>query len=295
MENGNQLKGFLLAILAATLWGVSGTFGQFIFNSRGINPAWLVTVRCLSSGLILLAFGFMKFGAAIFNIWKSKQDILSLLIFGLIGIPLVQYTYFAAIQHSNAATATVLQYAGPALIAIYLALINKRLPGMYTILAIVIAIGGTFLLVTHGSFSSLSISGLALLWGVASAVALAFYSIQPVKLLNRYHAIIVIGWAMLIGGIAFSFVHVPWKVQGIWDLDTCISITFIILLGSVIAFYAYLTAVKWIGAQTTSLLASAEPLSAALISIFWLKVSFGSMDILGSVLILLAIFLLARK
>ncbi|SES22051.1 DMT family transporter [Pedobacter rhizosphaerae] len=295
MENGNQLKGFLLAILAATLWGVSGTFGQFVFSNRGVDPAWLVTVRCLSSGLILLALGYFRFGLNIFNIWKSNTDILALLIFGLIGIPLVQYTYFAAIQHSNAATATVLQYAGPALIAIYLAIVNKRLPGVFSMLAIVLAIAGTFLLVTHGSFNSLSISGLALFWGINSAVALAFYSIQPIKLLHRYHAIVVIGWAMLIGGIAFSFVRVPWQVEGTWDLDTYISTAFIIFLGSVVAFYAYLSAVKWIGAQTTSLLASAEPLSAALISVFWLKVSFGSMDILGSVLILLAIFLLARK
>lgn len=33
----------------------------------------------------------------------------------------VQYRYFAAIKYPNAATATILQYAGPALIAIYVA------------------------------------------------------------------------------------------------------------------------------------------------------------------------------
>lgn len=46
---------------------------------------------------------------------------------------MVQYTYFAAIKHSNAATATVLQYAGPVIIAIYLAIKNKKSPDLSTL------------------------------------------------------------------------------------------------------------------------------------------------------------------
>lgn len=36
MKNTNT-KGFLLALIAASLWGISGTFGQFLFQQRGVS------------------------------------------------------------------------------------------------------------------------------------------------------------------------------------------------------------------------------------------------------------------
>ena len=76
---------------------------------------------------------------------------------------------------------------------------------------------GTFLLATHGRIGALSISAVALFWGMASAVAAAFNSLQPVGLLKRHGAAVVAGWGMLVGGVALSFLHPPWKVQGMWD------------------------------------------------------------------------------
>lgn len=295
IDKKNSWEGFLLAIGAALLWGVSGTFAQFLFEHRGISAEWLVTVRLLVSGCILLLLALFRKETDLWNIWKSRKDACQLIIFSIFGMLAVQYTYFAAIQHSNAATATVLQYAGPVLIAIYTAVNKQKWPHAIEYLAVVFAITGTFLLVTHGSISNLSISGWALFWGIASAFALAFYSLQPIRLLNRYTATVVIGWSMFIGGITFSFVHPPWQVAGQWDYYTYLSIAFIILFGSLVAFYSYLTAVKYIGAETTSLLASAEPLSAAIISILWLGVSFDIMDWAGSLLIVSTIFLLTWK
>src|SRR5690554_6881412 len=111
------IKGFVLAVVAAILWGVSGTFAQFLFQQREINVEWLITVRLLVSGSILLLFA--KFGEKgdLWSIWENKKDAVQLVVFSITGMLAVQYTYFAAINHSNAATATVLQYAGPVLIA----------------------------------------------------------------------------------------------------------------------------------------------------------------------------------
>jgi len=80
-----------------------------------------------------------------------------------------------------------------------------------------------------------------------------------------------------------------------WDLKACLSTAFIIIFGTLIPFYAYLSAVKIIGGQKTSLLASAEPLSATILAVLWLKVSFSAMDWLGSLCIISTIFLLSRR
>ncbi len=294
MKNNKQLTGYIYALFAAILWGVSGNFGQFLFQQRAMSIEWLVVVRLLVSGVILLALSISQGKNDFWLIWKNKQDSIQLILFAFLGIVAVQYTYFAAIKHSNAATATVLQYVGPVLIAVYLAIINKKLPNFKQSLAIFLAIAGTFLLVTHGSIESLSISSEGLFWGLMSAVALAYYTVKPVNLLNKYSAALVIGWGMIIGGIGFSFVHAPWNISGVWDGYTWVFTLFIIFPGSLISFYIYLSAVKMIGAQTTSLLASAEPLSATVMAVFWLNVPFGLMDWIGTICIVFTILLLAK-
>lgn len=287
-------KGIILGILAATLWGISGTSGQFLFQQKAINVEWLITIRLLISGICLLLFANFN-NENLFAIWKNKKDSIQLIIFSLIGMLGVQYTYFAAIKHSNAATATVLQFVGPILIAVYLAIKYKKLPKPIEIIAIILAVAGTFLLVTHGKLNSLSISPLALFLGLASAVTLAVYSLQPKQLLTKYNAAVAIGWAMLIGGIVFSFVKFPWEIEGIWDWETALSVGFVVFLGTLVAFYSYLTATKIIGAQKTSLLSSAEPLVAVLLSVTWLNIPFETIDWIGSLCIISTIFLLSRR
>lgn len=291
----NSLKGIFYAVVAATLWGVSGTFGQYIFQEKQVNVEWMITVRMLCSGIVLLLLGLARNRKEVLSVWSNKKDARQLFIFSITGMLAVQYTYFAAIKHSNAATATILQYAGPVLIAVYLALKQKRLPKLLEIIAILLAVAGTLLLVTHADFTQLNITPTALLFGIASAVALAIYTLQPVSLLNKYNSTVVIGWGMLLGGLVFSFIKAPWEIEGIWDRSTLISVLFIILFGTLTAFYTYLTAVKLIGGQKTSLLASAEPLSATVIAVLWLQTPFNWIDYLGSLCIISTIFLLSYK
>lgn len=290
----NTRRGIILGILAAILWGISGTLGQFLLQHRRINVEWLITTRMLVSGigLLILAKGTRN---DIFTIWRNRKDAIQLMIFSVVGMVGVQYTYFAAIKYSNAATATVLQFSGPIFIAVYLAIVYKRLPKRTELLAIFLAVVGVFLLVTHGRFGTLSISGVALFFGLASAVTLAIYTLQPKRLLAKYNSASVIGWAMLNGGLLFSLVKSPLQAEGHWDIFALVSMVFIVIFGTLIAFYAYLNSVKIIGGQKASLLASAEPLSAVVLSVIWLKTPFLIIDWVGSVCIISTVFLLAKK
>jgi drug/metabolite transporter (DMT)-like permease len=288
-----KYKGFFLALNSALLWGVSGTCVQFLFQHRYINTEWLVTVRLLVSGFLLLCYASSQQHLPIFKIWKNKQDAISLLLFAIVGMLAVQYTYFAAISFSNAATATILQYIGPVIIASYMAVRSKKAPTVSEGIAILLTLAGTFLIVTHGSFKSLSLSGLALFWGIASAFALATYTLLPIGLLKRYDSAIIVGWGMLIGGLVFSCIHAPWKPIGNFDTTTLLLITFVILFGSLIAFCSFMVSVKLIGPTNASLLSCTEPLSSTVLAVIWLNVPFGIYDWLGTALILITIVLLA--
>ncbi|NIG55689.1 DMT family transporter [Chitinophaga sp. Cy-1792] len=294
MEN-KSLKGILLAIAGASLWGVSGNVGQFLLQNKELNVEWLITVRLLIAGTCLLLFAKTVEKAPINDIWKEKSSAIQLLVFSITGMLAVQYTYFAAVRYSNAATATVLQYTGPVMIVVYLALKKKAVPKLTELLEISLAVIGTFLLVTHGNVHTLSISVTALLLGIASAIALAIYTLQPAELLKKYNAATVTGWGMLCGGIAFCFVHAPWRVSGIWDFQTVIGFVYLMILGTIIPFYAYMTAVKIIGGQKSSLLATAEPLSATILAVLWLNTSFTAIDWIGSLCIITTVVLLTIR
>jgi drug/metabolite transporter (DMT)-like permease len=295
IQPSHKYMGVALVLMATILWGVSGTVAQFLFQSRGFNAEWLVVVRLLAAGVLLLLVSYPKNKQQLWKIWGSTKDRVQLLLFGLLGMLGVQYTYFAAIEASNAATATILQYLGPVVILIYLVCRAKRLPTSNELMVITLALTGTFLLVTNGTINSLSLSGWGLFWGISSAVALAFYTLQPSQLIKKWGTMLVVGWGMFIGGIGFSFVHAPWDIHVSWTFTSVMATIFIIIFGTLIPFYCYLESLRYLSASEASVLSCAEPLSAAILSIIWLHVTFGIVQWIGTLLILITIMLISRS
>ncbi len=288
-----RIKGIILVLTAGILWGVCGTVAQYLFHYAGFTPEWVVVIRLLVSGMVLLILASLKAKNRIIAIWKDRTDARSLLLFSILGLLAVQYTFFMAINYSNAATATVLQYLTPVIITCYFTLISKRLPTNKEILVVGLAVFGTFLVATEGDINSLSISMSALLWGIGSAFALAFYTLLPRKLLPKWGSTLVLGWAMLIGGICFSFYNPPWDFKGEWSIYTLIAILFVIIFGTIVPFICYLESMKYIRATEVSVLASVEPVAAAVVSILWLNVTFGIAEWLGTLCIISTVFILA--
>jgi len=290
----SRIKGIMLVITGAMLWGISGTVAQYLFQKKEFSPEWLVVIRLLVSGITLLLYSSIKGRQDIWEIWKSKYNSFSLIFFSIIGMLGVQYTYFAAIKYGNAATATILQYLSPVIITCYLAIRTKKIPDLQETIAIVLAVSGTFLIITKGNIYSISISKLALFWGISSAFAAAFYTLQPRSLLAKWGSTLVVGWGMLIGGIAFSFIHQPWNFAGQWSINSIFAVIFVVLFGTLIAFTCYLESLKYINPTETSVLSSVEPLSAAFLSVLWLHEQLGITQWLGTACIIVTIIILSR-
>lgn len=288
-----RTKGILLVVISSMMWGVSGPVAQYLFESKNINPEWLVTTRLLSSGLIFLIMLYVKNGKKIFDIWKSKYGRRNLIVFSIVGLVGTQYGYFATIKYGNAATATILQYLSPVIIVAYLAICSKRLPNARENLSIILALLGTLFLISKGNIHSLAISNLALFWGILSAFAAAFYIVQPSYIIKKWGCDIVLAWGMFLGGLVFSFVHPIWRIQGEYSINSILGITFIVIFGTLIAFYWYLASTKYIKASETSLLSCIEPLSATIVSILWLSIPFGIFDIIGSICIVSTVLILS--
>lgn len=293
-EKNRMITGTIVTIAGGILWGVSGVCGQYMFQNKGVTAPWLVSVRLVAAGLLMLCYYFLTDREQTLAIWKSKRDRRDVLIYGLLGMMPCQYAYFQTIEWSNAGTATVIQYLGPALIVIWVCFRTKRMPTVQEVIGVILAVIGVFLIATHGNPTTLALSGRALLMGLASAVAVALYTLEPARLQKKYDTPLILAWGMAIGGIALTLISRPWTVKGIQaDTEMFTALAFVVVFGTMAGFSLYMTGVKLIGSVKASLYACMEPVSSMILTVIWMKVNFTTPDLIGTLFVIATIIILA--
>ena len=128
---------------------------------------------------------------------RDRQTPGSILLFALFGLLLNQFSYLKSISESNAGTATVLQYVCPVGILAYTCIKDRVAPTLTEILSIILAIGGTFLIATHGQLNQLTVTPAGLFWGLFAAFTYALYILIPIQLIKTWGSIPVIGIGMI--------------------------------------------------------------------------------------------------
>ena len=118
------------------------------------------------------------------------------------------------------------------------------------------------------------------------------YTIIPGGLILKYDIYQVLGFGMFFGGIAMGAVVRPWNYGVAWDAGIVGALAGVVVVGTAIAFGLYLQGVSMIGPLKGSIMGSVEPVSAVVISVFWLGTRFTLPDFLGFALILGAVFVL---
>ncbi|PSR37757.1 MAG: EamA family transporter, partial [Sulfobacillus thermosulfidooxidans] len=154
----------------------------------------------------------------------------------------------------------------------------------------------TWLLVSNGQFGMLRLSFGGLSWGITSAIALAFYTLYPGSLLREWGSTRIVGWGMIGGAILSEAVAPVWSPNAPWwSLSDILLIAFVVLLGTLAAFWLYLASLRNISPAIASVVASAEPLVATAGSVLWLGVTLRGFQDLGAVSIIAAVLLLAWR
>jgi len=290
-----EIIGIILTLLGATLWGVSGTSVQFVGNFRNMNLEWLLTMRLITAGLLTVLYGWIRQGNAVFNVFRNWRDTLGLVIFGVFGMALCQYTYFRSIVIAGAGIATVLQYLAPSMIIIYLLMRYGKRPSTGEIISVILALVGTICLMGNNGFSFESFRSDLLFWGLLSAVGVAVYSVSPVRLLATYGTIPIVGFGMLLSGLVAAALFQQPHSYATWDVWTVVGCFNVVFLGTIVSFNAYLEGVKRIGAVPGSILSSIEPISAAFFGWALLGNQFNWVGILGMAMIIATVIIIALE
>lgn len=287
--------GIISTLIGGTSWGFSGTCGQYLFDFKNVDPGWLVMMRMVLAGILLLCLCAVRKEPGMVSIWKDKKALLRLGIFALVGLWFSQFTYLTAISYSNAGTTTVLQALNTVMIMLAVCLLHKKLPIKREVICVILALLGTFLIATHGNLTTLSITKEGLFWGLLSAAGAAIYSMAPGNLMDRYGNLVVVGYAMFFAGILYTIVSGKYKIIVQPDTGMVLAVLAIVIFGTICSYSLYLKGVQLIGPIKASVIALIEPVSATLFSFLWLKTSFAFIDLIGFALILSTVIILSYK
>lgn len=295
ITTSERLKGAILTILGASCWGFSGSVGQYLFDVQGMDSRWLVPIRLGFAGILILIYCSIKYKRETILPWKRKETAISLLVYGVLGVSCCQFLYFLTIQLSNAAIGTILQDLAPIFILFYTCVTAKRLPYVFEIISIGLAITGVFLITTHGRLDSTTVSGAALVSGVLSAVCVMIYNVMAPKLTDEFPVIMLQGWSFLLGGILSFLLFKTWTIHYVPNFYGLLGIIFVIVVGNIGAFTLYISGVSLIGPQKGILYSFAEPITAALISTFVLGSTFTVFDGVGFGMIFVMLYLISIR
>jgi len=284
--------GYAVTVVAALCWGASGVSAEYLMSRHGIELTLISFVRMSIGGLLTLACVLLRsrgVSAQHRDLVCAPRNWRDLAIYAVFGLAACQITYMGVIRASNAGTGTILEYLGLILIVVWVCLTHGRWPRACEVIAIVLAVSGTFLLCTHGSLDSLVITPTALAWGAVAALTLATYTLLPARLIAAYGADVVVAYGLLIAGVCVGLVGRVWRFDITWTLDVVLAMFITVVLGTTVAFTAYLWGVGRIGPVRASLIGSLEPIAATAFSALVMGTSYTGVDIVGMALIVGAV------
>ena len=288
MSDSSFSKGIGLAIAASVFWGSMGVCAQYLLQQCSFTPLDLVSMRLVLAGLILLIMERLVFGRNIISPLKDIRTTVGILVAGLL-ILVSQLTFMLAVAASNAGTAAIVLTLVPLICAFWLSITEKRPLTMREGICFVLAASGVFLIVTKGNFSTLDLSFAGVLWGFVSAIFFVAYCIQRRKLSVGP----VVGFGMLFGGLVASVMNPPWTMNVQWTAMSVSAFTYVVLVGTVAAFWCYLSSLKYVSAVIVGLMVCFEPLSAYLLSVFAFDLRIGMWEGAGICLVLLNVLVLS--
>lgn len=283
----NRLKGIAMILSGAALWGATGPLMEWIMGVYGVSVSFMLTLRLIIAGVMLLVFLKMK-KVKILSVFHGGIWVRQLLMFSVLGMLGVQFSFVSAIESSNAVVATLFQFLAPLYIILFLSLRLNKLPPAYQIVGMAGTLAGLFLLLTNGRLDELTVSGPALFWGLMVGIAFAFYTLYPGRLMAEWGVLLIVGWSMLLGGIFLGTVN-PIFLSDEWPLLTepgvSIGIFAVIIIGTM-AFILFLSSMRFISPVETSILSAFEPLTAMVITAVWFGHFLTPVQLVGTVIML---------
>lgn len=283
---------FFYIALAGVLWGTSGIFSYWL-TPFGFKPVQMTTMRGFVSMVLIVPFILFKNP----KLLKVPKKEIFFIIGSGVGLFLTAYTYYASMAASSVSTAVILMYTAPVFVLIYSVMfLGEKLNTVKSISVFLMILGCALV---SGIVGGMKFSLAGILFGIAAGISYSAYNIfTKILTMHKVDTLTVTSYNFIIMSIIGLAVSNPIEIVTITSKQPLSIIPLIVGIGvftCVLPYVFYTMGLKDVPAGTATALGIIEPLSATVFSVAFLGENLTAPLVIGMVLILGAVFALARQ
>ena len=278
--------------LMAVFWSGAFICGRIVADQ--IEPFSVAALRFFFAAVLL---------GGIFAVakWKiprlSGRQILWILTLGFFSVFAYNALFFTGFKTVTASGGALIIAATPAVVAIGAAVFFRERLNLKKILGIAASLKGALLVISGGNFAGVLIDGIGFgeLCFVGCVLCWTAYSLVGRRLVDEFSAPTMVLLSMTAGALmlfvpAVFAEDLPSRI-GEFNSAVWLSVLFMAVFSSVLAFIWYYQGIREIGATRASNFINLVPLSAAGLGYFLLDETLSPPQILGGALIVIGVWL----
>ena len=285
MTSRHPARGYALAAAGATMWALNGTMARELLDD-GVGAVRLAQLRSAGSWLILaLALAVRRRDL----LRVDRSELPSLALLGVVGLAGVHATYFLAIDRLQIGVAVTIQYLAPLLLLVWLRLAHGRRLARGLWGAVGLSALGCFFVVRAYDAGSLDGVGVAAAFG--AMLTFAIYMVGSERAGRSHEPVTTLFWTFGFATLFWALVA-PWwqfpfgRLASVGDLLLAAGV---IVVGTLLPFICLVAALRHIPAPRAAVVATLEPVLAALFAWIILGERLTAVQLLGGAAVLGAV------
>jgi drug/metabolite transporter (DMT)-like permease len=283
-------KGYIYSILSAILFGSAGLFVKMAYVG-GIDSISLLTLQYIIAVPLMFILMYI-FDKKSFKI--TKIQLARLAVLGIVGNTFMTVLYYLSFNYLPMEVVAILLYTYPLMVFVYSAVFKKGDLGYKKLFAVLLAFLGCVLTldILSGQFKYSVIGvGFALL----CAMFYAFMNIYSEEKLQGLEPLAINAYSTLFSLIALMIYKFPVFVfSGGINARLLLYTTILAVFCEIIPLTLLYAAIKRIGSLKVSIIGNIEIPTAMIISFFILHESIGIMQIIGTVIVICAVYMIRK-
>ena len=275
-------------LLAATLWGIIGLWNRRLM-AGGFSPTDIVVVRNFG-GMALLAVIFAVKNRSVFRV--KREHLKYFFGTGVISVVLFTMCYFTCQKLCSLAVASILLYTAPSFVVVLSAVLWKEPVTKKKLLALLLTLVGCALVC--GVFSGgLTVTLTGILLGLGAGFFYALYSVFGRYALAHYSSMTVTVWTFIFAGPASLVMLRPAEMRAVFTAPSAwLLAAGLVVFSTVAPYILYTRGLARVESGKASIMASLEPVVAALAGVLIFGEPMGLLTLLGILCVLAGVYIL---
>ena len=301
LARGRPLVGYSIIVLATALGGINASVGKVVLVAGGLGANRFTELRATGAAILLaVALALLHGRRAL----PRRRELPFLALFGVVGLALAQFTYFASIERLRVGVALLIVNLAIVLVAVWARFVGReRVTGRLWV-AIALALVGLALIVKV--WRGAGLDALGVVAALVAALAYAAYILMADRSAHEgRRASFLVAWGFVFATVFWAITQ-PWWTFPFHILDDDVSLlgrleehrapvyallAYVVPFGTIGVFVLYAAALRYIPPTHVVVAAVLEPVFGTLVAFAWLGETLDPPQVVGGLLVIAAVVL----